>query len=176
MAIWRLFFLLANMFICWTSYLLSVLSSFHNFKESWKEKNGTELSWRLKEATGFLGGSVVKNPPANARDAGSIPGSGRLNRKISKIPWRRKLATHSSILAWEIPWWWSLVGYSPWDHKRVGYNLATKQEQISSQKEVMPIMYVLEMRFIHLFFLQLLAMYNCAKIGSQIAPNLCGVV
>ena len=26
---------------------------------------------------GFLGGSVVKNPPANAGDAGSIPGSGR---------------------------------------------------------------------------------------------------
>ena len=26
---------------------------------------------------GFSGGSVVKNPPANARDTGSIPGSGR---------------------------------------------------------------------------------------------------
>ena len=26
---------------------------------------------------GFLGGSVVKNPPASAGDAGSIPGSGR---------------------------------------------------------------------------------------------------
>ena len=26
---------------------------------------------------GFSGGSVVKNPPANARDKGSIPGSGR---------------------------------------------------------------------------------------------------
>ena len=51
------------------------------------------------------------------------------------IPWRRKLATHSSILAWEIPWWWCLVGYnSPWGHKRFGYNLATKQQQISFQK------------------------------------------
>ena len=28
-------------------------------------------------AVGFLGGSVVKNLPANAGDAGSIPGSGR---------------------------------------------------------------------------------------------------
>ena len=27
--------------------------------------------------TGFPGGSVVKNPPANTGDAGSIPGSGR---------------------------------------------------------------------------------------------------
>ena len=26
---------------------------------------------------GFLGGSTVKNPPANAGDASSIPGSGR---------------------------------------------------------------------------------------------------
>ena len=26
---------------------------------------------------GFPGGSVVKNPPANAGDSGSIPGSGR---------------------------------------------------------------------------------------------------
>ena len=26
---------------------------------------------------GFLGGSVVKNPPANAGDTGSIPGLGR---------------------------------------------------------------------------------------------------
>ena len=26
---------------------------------------------------GFPGGSVVKNPPANARDMGSIPASGR---------------------------------------------------------------------------------------------------
>ena len=26
---------------------------------------------------GFLSGSVVKNPPANAGDMGSIPGSGR---------------------------------------------------------------------------------------------------
>ena len=26
---------------------------------------------------GFLGGSAIKNPPANARDEDSIPGSGR---------------------------------------------------------------------------------------------------
>ena len=42
------------------------------------------------------GGSVVKNPPANAEEAGSIPGSGRSLEK--------EMATHSSILAWEIPW------------------------------------------------------------------------
>ena len=45
---------------------------------------------------GFPGGSVVKNPPANAGDVGSIPGSGTSPEK--------EMATHSSILAWEIPW------------------------------------------------------------------------
>ena len=29
---------------------------------------------------GFPGGSVVKNPPANAEDVGSIPGFGRFPR------------------------------------------------------------------------------------------------
>ena len=43
---------------------------------------------------GFPSSSVVKNPPANAGEAGSIPGSGRSLKK--------EMATHSSILAWEI--------------------------------------------------------------------------
>ena len=45
------------------------------------------------------GGTVVKNPPANAEDtgdAGLIPGSGRLPRVGN--------GTHFSVLAWEIPW------------------------------------------------------------------------
>ena len=45
---------------------------------------------------GFPGGSVVKNPPANAGDTGSIPG---LARSLEK-----EMATHSCILAWEIAW------------------------------------------------------------------------
>ena len=31
----------------------------------------------MEYSSGFPGGSVVKNPPANAGDMGSIPGSGR---------------------------------------------------------------------------------------------------
>ena len=42
---------------------------------------------------GFSGGSVVKNPSANA---GSIPGR--------EEPLEKKMATHSSILAWKIFW------------------------------------------------------------------------
>ena len=29
------------------------------------------------------------------------------------------MATHSSILAWKIPWTRSLAGYGPWDHKEL---------------------------------------------------------
>ena len=29
----------------------------------------------------------------------------------------KQMATHSSILAWEIPWMGSLVGCSPWGRK-----------------------------------------------------------
>ena len=34
------------------------------------------IKWDIDSNTGFPGGTVVKNPPANAGDAGSIPGSG----------------------------------------------------------------------------------------------------
>ena len=44
----------------------------------------------------FPSGSVLKNLPANSRDAGSIPGSGRSPREGNGSP--------SSILAWRIPW------------------------------------------------------------------------
>ena len=41
---------------------------------------------RLNERFGFSGGSVVKNPPANAGDLGSIPGSGRSPGGENGIP------------------------------------------------------------------------------------------
>ena len=45
---------------------------------------------------GFPGGSVSKESACNAGDPGSIPGSGD--------PLEKETATHSSILAWRIPW------------------------------------------------------------------------
>ena len=32
-------------------------------------------------------------------------------------PLEKEMATHSSILAWRIPWTESLAGYSSWGHK-----------------------------------------------------------
>ena len=60
-------------------------------------------------ALGSLGGSAVKNPPANAgdlRDMGSILGG--------EDPLEEGI---SSILAWRIHGQRSLVGYSPWGYK-----------------------------------------------------------
>jgi len=48
----------------------------------------------------FAGGSVVKNLCATTGDMGSIPGSRR----------SPGVATHSSILAWRIPWTEDLGG------------------------------------------------------------------
>ena len=45
---------------------------------------------------GFSGGSKVKESNCNTGDAGSIPGSVRSLEK--------ERATHSGILAWEMPW------------------------------------------------------------------------
>ena len=44
----------------------------------------------------------------------------------------KELATHSSILAWEIPRTEEPVTYSPWDHKRAGHDSVTKQQNKSS--------------------------------------------
>ena len=45
---------------------------------------------------GFPGGSEVKVSACNAGELGLIPESGRSPEK--------EMATHSSILAWRIPW------------------------------------------------------------------------
>ena len=34
-------------------------------------------------------------------------------------PLEKEMATHSSTLAWKIPWTESLVGYSPWGRKEL---------------------------------------------------------
>ena len=51
----------------------------------------------IKAILGSLGDSLVKNPPANAGDLSSIPGSGRSPGEGNEM------AIHSSVLAWEIP-------------------------------------------------------------------------
>ena len=56
---------------------------------------------------------MVKNPLANAGDmAGRSPGE--------------KMATHSSILAWEIPWTEEPGGLESMESQKVGHDLVTE--------------------------------------------------
>ena len=59
---------------------------------------------------GFLGGSVVKNLPADAGDV-------KFDPLVRKIPWRRKWQPTPVFLPGKSHRQRSLVGYSPWGRK-----------------------------------------------------------
>ena len=62
--------------VCWESRL------FPNWAGCWGPNSETVERWGGWVSEGFPGSSVIKNPPANAGDAGSIPGS-------EMTPWRK---------------------------------------------------------------------------------------
>ena len=64
---------------------------------------------------------MVKNPPANGGDRGLIPGLGRSPGE--------EMATHSSILAWEILWTEKPGGLQSLGLQRVRHDSETKQQQ-----------------------------------------------
>ena len=70
---------------------------------------------------GFPGGSAVKNPPANAGDAGSAPWSERSPGEGNGNP------LENSCLENPMDRGRHPDGYSPWGRRRVGHNLVTKQ-------------------------------------------------
>jgi len=51
---------------------------------------------RIRREGGFPGGSVIKNPPAMQK--------ARVRSLGWEDPLEKEMATHSSILAWRIPW------------------------------------------------------------------------
>ena len=75
----------------------------------------------------------VTNLPADAGDVKRC----RLSSWVGKIPWRRKIATHSHILAWRIPWTEKPVamGYCPWVHKE---SVTEVTQHTYNTKQVMP--------------------------------------
>ena len=66
---------------------------------------------------GFLGGSVVRNPPAMQETW------------VRSLGWedllQKELATHFSILAWETPWTKEAGRLQSMGSRRVGHDLAT---------------------------------------------------
>ena len=70
---------------------------------------------------GFPGGSVVKNPPAKQEM--------RVQSLGQEDPLEKEMATHSSILVWEIPWTEEPGELQSRGSQRVGHDLVTKQQQ-----------------------------------------------
>ena len=64
---------------------------------------------------------MVKNPPANVGDVGSVSGSGGSPGEGNGNPLQYSCLGN--------PMYRSLAGYSPWGCKRVGHDLATEPKQ-----------------------------------------------
>ena len=88
---------------------------------------------------------------------------------VGKMPWRRKWQSTPVFLPGELHGQRSLVGYSPWGHKRVKHDLVTKQPQqqhclviqpTDSQAEFVP------GAQIKCFFLYFLTIYFFGCTGS----------
>jgi len=67
----------------------------YKYKNRLKRRQG-DLRGHMAKSLGFPGGSAIKSVPANAGDVGSVLGL--------ESPLEKGMATHFSILAWEIPW------------------------------------------------------------------------
>ena len=80
--------------------------------DSWVRK----IAWRRDRPPtpvflGFPVAQLVKNPPAMQETWVHSMGL--------EDPLEKKMTTHSSIVAWRIPWQRCLAGYSPWDQKEL---------------------------------------------------------
>ena len=74
----------------------------------------------LESKNKISGGSVVKNPPASAGDARDL-----ILQSI-RFPWSRKWQPTPIFLSGKSHGQRILVGYSPWDCKRIRHDLGTK--------------------------------------------------
>ena len=76
----------------------------------------------LRQRLGFPGGAVVRNLPANAGDVDLILELGRSSGERNGNPLQSSCLGNSMDKG---AWWTAVHG----GHKRVGYDLATKQQQ-----------------------------------------------
>ena len=76
--------------------------------EQWCSKFKHQLI-HIMSSLGFPSESVVKNLPVKLETP--------VQSMCREYPLEEEMATHSSILAWEIPWTEEPGGYSPWSHK-----------------------------------------------------------
>ena len=73
----------------------------------------------IKKRYDFPGGSDSKESSCNAEDLDSIPGW--------EDALEKEMATHSSVLVWEIPWTEEPGGLQSMGSQRVGHNWVTSR-------------------------------------------------
>ena len=78
---------------------------------------------------GLPGGSDGKECVCSAGDPGSTSGQ--------EDPLENRMATHCSILAWEIPWTEEPGGLQSMGHKRVRHDFTTKQQHSITEPSLM---------------------------------------
>ena len=70
----------------------------------------------------------------------------RQETQVQSLGWEdpldKEMATHSSILAWEIHGQRSLVGYSPWGHKELDLTKQLSMHAIRNLKDISTIAYI----------------------------------
>ena len=105
-----------------------------SFHSNPKERQCQRMQWletKKKFVRGFLGGSVIKNPPVNRGDAGAIPGSGRSPGAGNGNPLQY-------ILPWGNPMQEEPGGLQPMGSQRVGQDLVTEHtctQDLARQRE-----------------------------------------
>ena len=85
------------------------------------------LIQKLNFVSAFLVAQRVKVSACNARDLGSIPRSGRSLEK--------EMSTHSSTLAWKIPWAEEPGGLQSMGPQRVGHDWVTSLLLFTFEKQ-----------------------------------------
>ena len=92
------------------------LSTFFGYKKNILFLTFMDLTFT--DYWGFPGGASGKESACQCRRC-KRPG---FEPWVRKIPWRKKTATHSSILAWKIPWTEKLGGLQSTELERVEHN------------------------------------------------------
>jgi len=99
---------------------------------NWKNQTRLSLSRHLWvdlglnwiNTGGFPGGSDGKASACNAGDPGSSPGSEKSPGEGNDNPLQKEMTTHSSTLAWKIPWTEEPCRLQSMGSQRVGHNWA----------------------------------------------------
>ena len=89
--------------------------SVFTFVRDMVEMRRMNMSPTYSDSEVIPGGSAAKNPPARAGDMGFIP-------ECQEDPLEEEMATHCSILAWEIPWTEDPGGRQSTESQRVGHD------------------------------------------------------